>query len=739
VAPRAAAQDLTGCAAMSSRQWTIDRLGKDHVKLVGQVEVTCDDATFYADEVEVFSDRHRVEARGSVVFSNATARIAADRAEFDTQAKTGVFHDASGTASVARPRPPAGQAAASPRFGTEPDVHFYGRTIELLGRDRYRITRGAFTTCVQPTPRWELTTGSATVHVGEYAFLTHALLKVKGVPVLYVPAIYYPVQDDGRATGFLVPSYGTSTLRGQSIANAFFWAIDRSQDATFLHDYHSRTGQGVGGEYRYATGPGSTGTLRVYHLRERQVTDEATGSVSAPARRSVQVQGTLAQRLGSSWRLRGRADYFSSLELLQAYSQDVSQASNRTRVLSGSLAGTVAGLAVSASADRREYFYDATSTSTYGGSPRLVVTRNEQPVFGSRYLYFSATGEYDRLTLVRRSGSTVADRGLSRYDLLPRLRIPFTRWQWLTVTSTVGYRATYWTEQLQDDAQVERGLGRGYYELATEVTGPVWSRIWARPGSTYASKVKHSVQPYFSVQRTSSVDAFDRIVQVDSVDTIVGDTTRVGYGIVNRVYRKAGGGGSSREIASVTLGQTYYSNASASAYDAAYVTSTATPSRFSPLSLAVRVSPLDGTSGSVRAEYDTRYSAFRTLAADGTVTWGGWLQATGGWSQQRYIAALSGYDDRSSLAHSLNAQLQVSPPSLRLGGSYSINYDFLHDSVLQQRIVASYNAQCCGVTVEYQAWDLTRLGLSGIGKDHRVSISFTLGGIGAASNLSGTR
>ena len=76
---------------------------------------------------------------------------------------------------------------------------------------------------------------------------------------MYLPVFYYPVQEDDRATGFLIPVYGTSTVRGQSISNAFFWAISRSQDATFMHDWYSKTGQGFGGEYRYELGGGNRG------------------------------------------------------------------------------------------------------------------------------------------------------------------------------------------------------------------------------------------------------------------------------------------------------------------------------------------------------------------------------------------------------------------------------------------------------------------------------------------------
>ena len=100
-------------------------------------------------------------------------------------------------------------------FGAlEPDVYFYGELLEKVGEDRYKITKGGFTTCVQPTPRWELVAGSASINVGDYAILRNAVMRVKDVPVFYLPIIYYPIQDDDRATGFLLPTYGRSTFRG---------------------------------------------------------------------------------------------------------------------------------------------------------------------------------------------------------------------------------------------------------------------------------------------------------------------------------------------------------------------------------------------------------------------------------------------------------------------------------------------------------------------------------------------
>ena len=99
--------------------------------------------------------------------------------------------------------------------------------------------------------------------------LKNAVLKVKDVPLFYLPAMYYPINKEDRSTGFLLPVYGTSTIRGTSFSNAFFWAINRSQDVTLMHDWFTRTGQGYGGEYRYVASAGSNGEFRMYRLNER--------------------------------------------------------------------------------------------------------------------------------------------------------------------------------------------------------------------------------------------------------------------------------------------------------------------------------------------------------------------------------------------------------------------------------------------------------------------------------------
>jgi LPS-assembly protein len=746
--PPAAAQALEGCGT----RWEqfsagFVRVGEHHYRRTGQVQVSCADMMFFADEMDFYTDKGRVTASGNVVFTSGGNRIGADRMEFDTKTRTGTFFNASGTATL-------GDRVDRSLFGTqEPDAYFYGEKIEKLGPRKYRVTRGGFTTCVQPTPRWEITSGTATLTLDEYAFLRNSILRVKGVPLLYLPVFYYPIQEDDRATGFLLPTYGASTYRGQTISNAFFWAIGRSHDATFFHDWFSKTGQGGGAEYRYILGPESTGNARGYVLNEdtTQVSVPDGGVSSQPARRSYRIDGAANQKLPLGMRARGSVQYFSDITTQQLYHQNVYQASNRTRNFGINVSGVWGTHSLSATYDRNEVFYTQNegNSNLIGSAPRINYARSERPI-GRTPIYFGLNGEY--VSYVRRDQQlgVTFDRGLQRMDVLPQVRLPFTRWPFLTINSSAGWRTTWWTESYDPDTlnqnppvpavQINEGLGRSYVDLQSTITGPVFTRIFNTPGSGYADKFKHVIEPSVSFQRTSAIDEFDRIVKLDGTDSIVGKVTRIAYGLTNRVYakrRRGGTPGVAREMLSFSLTQSYYTDANAARFDQNYQTSygTAPPSRLSPIAAIVRASPTDELNGELRAEYDTDVSLFRTINATGT-----WrrqhVDVMASWSLRRTPLTS---DPNSELRRDqyLNAATSVRTSRNRIGGRYSFHLDLESRSLLEQRIVGYYNAQCCGIGVEYQTYNFSRFAAPGVPKDRRFNISFTLAGIGTFSNLLG--
>jgi LPS-assembly protein len=740
-APRAAAQaEISGCKTSLMQGATQEMLQKEYqgktervLVLTGgdaiPVRVDCDQAQFQAEYIEIYQDRHLVIATRNVLFVSATNRISADRMEFDTQQKTGVFYNAFGTASL-------GERVDRSFFGTqEPDAMFRGREIHKIGPRKYTIVDGAFTSCVQPTPRWEMVTTSATFVLDDYALLKNSVLRVKGVPLMYMPIFYYPIQEDDRSTGFLMPTYGTSTIRGQSLSNYFFWAINRSQDATFEHDWFSKSGQGVAGEYRYVLGPGSQGRTNVSFLDEKDVVNEA-GTVTQPGERSYRIDGSLVQRLGGSWRAQANANYFSSLAAQQLYQQDFFRATQSTRSFGGNIGANFREYVLTGVVDRTDFISGATgnNVTTYGGLPRVTFTRGERPIGKSR-VYFGVTTEY--FSILR--STTVDDvelsnQGLTRVDVNPAIRFPFTKWPFLTVNTAVGWRGTYWSESLSpiNRAQVPESVRRQYFDFNTRITGPVFTRIFNRP----ERKFKHVIEPSFTIRRVTGFDVFDRIVQLDWTDNQVPDLFQVTYALTNRIYAKKD---ISREVLSVNVYQSRYSDARAAQLDPLYATSYSLQkanSKYSDVNLTVRGAPTDRIQVNFTTLWDPVAGAFLTYNANGGVN-AKYLQAYGGWSQVKFIndRPTTGPVPETS-SHYLTASTTWRTAQNHLGVTYSFHYDMLRKDFLQQRYFVYYNAQCCGVLAEYQTFNLAGV-RTRVPQDKRFNLSFTLAGIGTFSNFLG--
>lgn len=720
-----------------SRQWRLERIGESHWKLTGDVEIEREGTLIFADEVEIFTDRDLLTARGNVTLTTENQRISADTLEFNTKTKLGTFHHASGSVLLQQAHE---QPAEKSEFGTqEPEVFFYGETLEKLGERKYRITKGGFTTCVQPRPRWQLTSGTIILNIDHYALLVHSMMRVKGVPVLYLPVVYYPINKEDRASGFLLPVYGSSRYKGHTLSNAFFWAIGRSRDATFTHDWFSKTGHGLGAEYRYVRSRSSSGEARVYLLREKPTSyvDSAGSLVGVAGSRSFDARGNLAQDLPWKLRARARVDYFSDIAVQQAYNTNVYDASRRQRSYSGSVSGTWGAYSVTASADRSEFFFNTTDSTVSGSMPRLTVSRGEKP-FKGLPVYVGVTGEYAGLLRETHRGTTETDTGLRRFDVSPAVRIPFRKWAFFTVNTSIGWRYTRWEESLDPltGLQVPAAVDRSYADLQTRIVGPVFNRIWNTPDNGYAEKFKHTIEPWVNVQRVTSFDESLPIVRLDSADHVVGGTTRITFGLNNRLYakRKAGpDAGRSREILNVTARQTYYTKAASSTVDSSYSTSfgSAEARKMSALSLAARLSPSEGLNATFRGEFNPYKNAFMTLGASGAYAVGETMLVSAGWSRRRFIPDLPGYDSEASATHYLNADATFRFSQNRFGGSLSANYDIKNASFLQRRVVAYYNAQCCGLTVSYQTYDFGGFASRALNEDRRFSISISLAGIGS--------
>src|SRR4030095_11908834 len=110
-----------------------------------------------------------------------------------------------------------------------------------------------------------------------------------------------------------------------------------------------------------------------------------------------------------------------------------------------------------------------------------------------------------------------------RFDFFPQVRYPFKKWAWLTANSTASFRDTFYTRILSPKDPVggepakilDEGFNRTYFTFQTQVTGPVFNRIWDTPNNGYAEKFKHSIEPFVIVQKTSDGETPDRTMHHD--------------------------------------------------------------------------------------------------------------------------------------------------------------------------------------------------------------------------------
>jgi lipopolysaccharide assembly outer membrane protein LptD (OstA) len=724
----------------NTKQFALERIDADRVRLMREVEIEGEASgpnagqKFFADDLEMNTKTGELTARGNVVFQTPTSRIAAESVVFNTKTKLGTFTSATGIAQL-------GERGLENRsmFGTmEPDVYFYGAEIEKVGPDKYRINKGGFTTCVQPTPRWEIVSGRATVNLNDYVVMRNAVVRVKDVPVFYLPIMYYPIQDDDRATGFLLPSYGASTYQGSSISNAFFWAINRSQDLTLFHDWYFSRGTGMGTEYRYLMGPRAQGNLRAYWLNEQEAV--INGS-TRPARKSQVITGGLSQGLPFRLSARANVDYSTDVTTRQLYSNNFLDATTSRRTVNGGVTGSWGGLSVNSVFERTEYFYNATDSQVNGRAPGFSASYSGRKL-PFLPVYFSINTDAAHVLYIGKTATATVDKSLTQVDVSPSLRAPLSTLPFLSVNATLAYRTTYYSESLAADqrTQIDEAVTRSYADMRADVVGPVFSRVFM-PNNAFAERMKHVIEPTFSVQRRTAIVSQSRVPQTSGrFDTIIGGSTQLSYGLANRllVRKKAEGAapaGAPQELLNVSIRQSYYSDERASQYDPAFGYSQGRPaSPFSPISLSARALPLQPMSVDFRMEYDPRTEA--TFKVIGYGLNGAYrtdlLEASAGWSRQNYGAAAAG---RSNNYVQQSTQLRFGGG--RYGGTVSFNYDIARSTLLNHRYIAFYNAQCCGVSFEYLAYNYGSGTNLIVPQNRRFNMSFTLAGVGSFSNFFG--
>lgn len=750
----------------------------------GNVRIDYGTYTILADQVTYNEDTGEVEAAGNLLLEGGpnNEHIEAASGKYNVQNETGRFEDAHGSVGF-RLR------ARHNMFTTTNPFFFSGRLIEKTGPDHYIVTNGMVTTCELPRPKWEFAAHRIDVEVGGRATIYHSNFRLEGIPILYFPYATHPVQKNPRQSGFFIPSVTRSSIRGNTIGDAFFWAINRSMDLRAGAEYFSKRGWAPDAEFRAQPTDNSYVDATVFSVLDRGV-----ASVDQNGHKVRTYQGGTEARLNSegefahNFRAVANVDYLTSYVFRLAFSDVFSQAVDSEVRSQAFVSNTTRNFFLNADTRRYQNFQST--------SPGDVVTILHAPGFeastvdrqlGPTPFYGSFDADLEGLSRSEPGFST--SPLLGRFDLNPTVALPLRLGGW-SFRPELSLRDTVYTQQLiptpttvlsQVGAVVSNDLNRKSLEGSFELRPPALERVF--DGELFGHKWKHVVEPRIVYDYVTGVNNFARVLRFDDRD-ILSDTNEVEYAIVNRLYAKrivpkeekcappgmpaliVGGAPppthipwqrpqnpnvscvkqpETREIVTWELAQKYFidptfggalipgrTNVFTSTVDLTGIAFLTEPRHLSPLVSRLRI----GTTTNSDLEWDTDYDFLASRVNSSTVLFNYHfgLFTVGAGDAFLHVPGEITNTTTAPPAEKFNQFRTVlgygSANKRGFSGATNLGFDAELGQVQYGSAEASYNWDCCGLSLEYR-----RFNLATVRNENQYRFTFSLANIGSFGNL----
>lgn len=245
-----------------------------------------DEWRFSADQAVVEAGQYQL--KGNVVGGRGAQQLSADRLFYNEQTDTAqadgqVRYENAGrilTSDTARLQLNTDKGSFGPARFWLTDKHIRGQAekMELLGANRSRLQAASFTTCDEGDEAWLLKASSLEFdRAANEGIARHARISFMHVPIFYFPYLSFPLE--GRKTGFLVPSFGETSVAGTELSLPWYWNIAPERDATLTPRIMSRRGVLLEGEFRYLN-ENSRGQLDVAHLADDRVFGDERSALS---------------------------------------------------------------------------------------------------------------------------------------------------------------------------------------------------------------------------------------------------------------------------------------------------------------------------------------------------------------------------------------------------------------------------------------------------------------------------
>jgi LPS-assembly protein len=386
----------------------------------------------------------------------------------------------------------------------------------------------------------------------------------------------------------------------------------------------------------------------------------------------------------------------------------------------------------------------------------------------------SFTASVDTLT---RSEPLFHARNVERIDLYPHLALPVSLGGW-TIRPQIAGRETFYSRSellpgtfngsvsptLEPDS-----LNRTDFEAGIEVRPPAVEREFTAPWleKLVGGEVRHTIEPELEYRYVTGINNFNSVLRIDQTD-VASNTNELEYGLTQHLFARnsrthpcgdneaqtADGacGGGPLDWLTWKISQKFFFNNNfggavidgqrnvlTTSLDLTGAAFLAGPRSASPIISRLRVDPTATTDVQWDLDYDPKAGRINSSDIFATFQRGDFRLSAGQFklnsldvatttepvtSQQNIAAAITNYNQaRLALSYGNSAHAGF-------GIGISGGYDFVQNELQFGTAQATYNWDCCGVSVGYR-----RYTLGSVRNEGQVIYSVTLAGVATAGNL----
>lgn len=771
VRPRPTSTAASGAASTEELTLTYDKgnaSGPENARIFvyeGNVDARIGTYRLQADKITVYEATNKVHAEGNVVFDQGDQqRITGSRAEWNYRTKTGFFLNSTGFSNQTQD-------------GTR--LYFTADRVERISLDTLVATNVQVTACDEDVPKWSFHAKRARIKTGDRVRVYGPNLRIKKIPIFYLPYASVSLKPRDRASGFLTPTFGGSGQKGFRLSNAYYQTLGRSADVTLRNDLYTERGIGLGLDLRTRANSRSFLNAGFYAVKDRIFGPSEDADHPDQGGSSFYAEGV--HYFPNGFIAAADVNVTSNLAYRQVFSDSIQQAispEERSQVF--------------VSKDYSDYSFNFLARSQVTSLsntrvrirelPSVTIDRRPSPLSFMKNIpvYFSYTAGAEGVSRKETTDDLAGFRLLvggdpiitpsivQRLDFNPKLAVPFS-FKGFDFTATVGGRATFYSNSIDpiNRAILSQNITRGYAEFEFDARLPAFARDFNRDSGTFF--FRHVIEPYVTYRRIAGLNNFDNIIRFDYIDALA-DTNEFEFGIANRFFtRRSTENVNSAAVEATKTGEKV--PISSQPYEALTITVRAkyffdrffggalkagqrnqfypintfsgfsyggAARAFSPVNIEARYRPRRDVFVDVRTDLDTHDGGLRAFST----TFGVNRSLVQAFQTFYYTRAI---DLVPSLAQFADARGQEPgtvrgsqwSPALFLGdrekglfGGASFFFDFQTrpgkggSSLISSTITVGYSWDCCAITAQNYSYNV------GVRQEDRVVFSFRLNGIG---------